>query len=312
MIENSRPSIQIDLNEFKLHLRLKNKIQLTLHFNSSSRRFYLAVIALVVQEMKKPGKIKSVPLREHLELLALLNECDRAGIENVRIHGLLDGRDVPPLSALRFFGEIEDVRVGGGHRLHADAFPQPENQREEEGQHQALSQGDLEGARQERTGRAAGDGRGLFAAGADPDADCADHGHGGAARGRVRDHPSVPRDAVHDGGSREQVQGQELHRHRRVSRRGCAERLDQDNDRTAGAAAGGCGGGRGRDRADLGRAARRRRAAWVSRAEEFAHQGRGIGGPGAAPGGGDRRRAGDGLLQSAKPIRCVCILAIGR
>src|SRR5512139_3160807 len=74
MIESSKPSIQIDLAEFKLHLHLKNRIQLTLHFNSPSRRFYLSVIALVVNEMKKSGKIKSIPLQEHLDLLALLNE----------------------------------------------------------------------------------------------------------------------------------------------------------------------------------------------------------------------------------------------
>jgi len=74
MVENSRPSLQIDLNEFKLHLHLKGRPQLTLHFNSPSRSFYLSVIALVVNEMKKVGKIKSIPLQEHLDLLALLNE----------------------------------------------------------------------------------------------------------------------------------------------------------------------------------------------------------------------------------------------
>ncbi len=74
MLEGSRPSIRIDLNEFKLHLHLKNQIQLTLHFNSPSRRFYFSVIALIVNEMKKWGKIKSIPLQEHLDLLALLNE----------------------------------------------------------------------------------------------------------------------------------------------------------------------------------------------------------------------------------------------
>ncbi len=74
MIENSRPSIQIDLNEFKLHLHLKNKTLLPLHFNSPSRKFYLSVIALVVNEMKKLGKTKAVPLQGHLDLLALLNE----------------------------------------------------------------------------------------------------------------------------------------------------------------------------------------------------------------------------------------------
>jgi len=74
MVESSRPSIQIDLNEFKLHLHLKGRTQLTLHFNSPSRRFYLSVIALAVHEMKRSGKIKSIPLQEHLDLLALLNE----------------------------------------------------------------------------------------------------------------------------------------------------------------------------------------------------------------------------------------------
>ena len=74
MIESSKPSIRIDLNEFKLHLHFKGRAQLTLHFNSPSRRFYLSVIALVVHEMKKLGEIKSIPLQGHLDLLALLNE----------------------------------------------------------------------------------------------------------------------------------------------------------------------------------------------------------------------------------------------
>ena len=74
MVENSTPSIKIDLYEFKLHLHLKNKAQLTLHFDSPSRRFYLSLIALVVYEMKKAGKIKSISLQEHFDLLVLLNE----------------------------------------------------------------------------------------------------------------------------------------------------------------------------------------------------------------------------------------------
>ena len=36
--------------------------------------FYLSVIALVVNEMKQLGKITSIPLEKHLDLLALLNE----------------------------------------------------------------------------------------------------------------------------------------------------------------------------------------------------------------------------------------------
>jgi TolB-like protein len=81
MVRNAKPPIQIDLAGFKLYLYLKNRIHLTLHFNSPSRRFYLAVIALVVNEMKKLGSIKSIPLQEHLDLLVLLNESigDTAG-----------------------------------------------------------------------------------------------------------------------------------------------------------------------------------------------------------------------------------------
>jgi adenylate cyclase len=66
--------ITIDLNQFKLHIELKNKIELTLHFNSPSRRFYLSVIAFIVNEMKRLGKITSIPLEGHHDLLALLNE----------------------------------------------------------------------------------------------------------------------------------------------------------------------------------------------------------------------------------------------
>ncbi len=68
------PRITIDLTQFKLHLGLAPTRELTLHFNSPSRRFYLAVIALVVTEMKRQGKITSIPLRNHHDLLALLNE----------------------------------------------------------------------------------------------------------------------------------------------------------------------------------------------------------------------------------------------
>ncbi len=75
MAGNTKPhSITIDLNQFKLHIALKNRIELTLHFNSPSRRFYLSVIAFVVNEMKRQGKFTSIPLEGHHDLLALLNE----------------------------------------------------------------------------------------------------------------------------------------------------------------------------------------------------------------------------------------------
>jgi len=74
MEEKTRQAVRIDLSQFKLHIHLKQKTELTLHFDSPSRMFYLAIIALVVNETKRLGKITSIPLEEHAPLLALLND----------------------------------------------------------------------------------------------------------------------------------------------------------------------------------------------------------------------------------------------
>ena len=74
MAGNDLPSIRIDLNDFKLYIDFRHKMALSLHFNSPSRKFYLSLIALVVIEMKKRGKIVLISLEEHLDVLALLNE----------------------------------------------------------------------------------------------------------------------------------------------------------------------------------------------------------------------------------------------
>jgi adenylate cyclase len=66
--------IRIDLDQFKLHVKIPDKIELSLHFDSPSRRFYLAVTAFVVSEMQRLGRMTSIPLEEHAELLELLNE----------------------------------------------------------------------------------------------------------------------------------------------------------------------------------------------------------------------------------------------
>ncbi len=73
MVEKTQHLIKIDLNQFKLQIDVKNKIELTVHFDSPSRRFYLSLIALVVNQMKQTGKVTSIPLQEHLDLIVLLN-----------------------------------------------------------------------------------------------------------------------------------------------------------------------------------------------------------------------------------------------
>jgi adenylate cyclase len=85
---NQRP-IQIDLDRFKLHLSLSGRCELSLHFDSPSRRFYLAVMAFVVSEMKKSGRMTSIPLGEHWELLSLLNETVGAGAGSSKRENLL-------------------------------------------------------------------------------------------------------------------------------------------------------------------------------------------------------------------------------
>ena len=74
MVVETTKFIKIDLNQFKLHIFLKPEAELTLRFDSPSRKFYLTVIGLVVHEMKKRGKITSIPLQGQLDVLALLNK----------------------------------------------------------------------------------------------------------------------------------------------------------------------------------------------------------------------------------------------
>lgn len=74
MPSEAKAQIKIDLDQFKLHIHIEQGMELSLHFDSPSRRFYLSVITLVVNEMKRSGRITPIPLESHLEVLALLNE----------------------------------------------------------------------------------------------------------------------------------------------------------------------------------------------------------------------------------------------
>jgi len=74
MFSEFQKQIRIDLDQFKIHLNIEQKIHLSLHFDTPSRRFYLSVIALVVNEMKKNGGTTSIPLGKHHGMLTLLNE----------------------------------------------------------------------------------------------------------------------------------------------------------------------------------------------------------------------------------------------
>ena len=127
MVQSPRPSIRIDLNEFKLHLHPKSRNQITLHFDSPSRRFYLSVIALVVSEMKRLGKIKSISLQEHLDLLVLLNEsiggsAGSSGKENLLHRIYTKWRDTLPnleeAPLFKVLGKKKDVEEGATGKIY--------------------------------------------------------------------------------------------------------------------------------------------------------------------------------------------------
>jgi TolB-like protein/Flp pilus assembly protein TadD len=89
MTNAKQKTVRIDLDRFKLYLKLTDRCELSLHFNSPSRRFYLSVIALIVTEMKKLGRITSISLDEHWAVLALLNETVGAGAGSSNRENLL-------------------------------------------------------------------------------------------------------------------------------------------------------------------------------------------------------------------------------
>jgi hypothetical protein len=55
MVEETTNFIKIDLNQFKLHLYLKQEAELTLHFDTPSRRFYLSVIGTRQNHIHTPS-----------------------------------------------------------------------------------------------------------------------------------------------------------------------------------------------------------------------------------------------------------------
>ncbi len=79
MRKTPKPKIVIDLESFLIDLNIPEKdIDLTLSFkgtaNRTPRRFYLALIALLIYQMKGRGKLVPVPLDEYIDDLVLLDE----------------------------------------------------------------------------------------------------------------------------------------------------------------------------------------------------------------------------------------------
>jgi hypothetical protein len=58
--------IELDLATYKVHLYFQDHEEpLVLHFDTPARRFYFALIALVVTEMKNLGRPEFIHIRKH-------------------------------------------------------------------------------------------------------------------------------------------------------------------------------------------------------------------------------------------------------
>jgi len=66
------------------------------------------------------GLLSDGNVHSHIDqLFALIRECDQQGVEQVCVHPLLDGRDVPETSALEYIDALEELLAGinkGGDR----------------------------------------------------------------------------------------------------------------------------------------------------------------------------------------------------
>jgi hypothetical protein len=110
--------VHIDLSQFKLHIRIGPRTEITLHFDSPSRRFYLSVIALVVHQMKNLGRITTIPLYAHIDHLALLNNTIGGAAGSTR--GLIPRIYRKWKNALPDLEHAPLFKVAGRRREHED------------------------------------------------------------------------------------------------------------------------------------------------------------------------------------------------
>ena len=80
--------IEIDLSTFKIVLQFQNaKDPLILHFDTPSRKFYFALIALIVHEMKQQDHPGFVYIRKHEKILKLMDDA----LAGLNASGTIDG-----------------------------------------------------------------------------------------------------------------------------------------------------------------------------------------------------------------------------
>ena len=83
--------IDIDLSTYKVLLHFQNnKEPILLHFDTPSRRFYFALIALIVTEMKNLGKPRFIHIRNKENTLKLLDNSVSGQNASKTVDGMWD------------------------------------------------------------------------------------------------------------------------------------------------------------------------------------------------------------------------------
>ncbi len=84
MVIREETPIQIDLEQFKVHINIPGRMALSLQFDTPSRRFYLSLMALVVDRLKQADSISFVLLSPHVDVLALLVVSGLEDVDELR------------------------------------------------------------------------------------------------------------------------------------------------------------------------------------------------------------------------------------
>jgi len=114
--------LTIDLDQFKLYLHGGRDMDICLHFDSPSRRFYLTVIALIVNEMKRLNRVEPVSLSAHHEILSLLNETVGATAGSSKKQKLIPRIYKKWKSALPDLENAPLFRIPGKKKSYEDSF----------------------------------------------------------------------------------------------------------------------------------------------------------------------------------------------
>ena len=91
-------------------LLVKNSVESGAIYESQNWQYLIEGVQQHDSTLHFIGLLSDGNVHSHIDILiAMLNQCHQQGIRKVRVHTMLDGRDVPPQSAHRYVQQLENV-----------------------------------------------------------------------------------------------------------------------------------------------------------------------------------------------------------